>query len=84
MQVFGERIPAAKMAQFHEILCATGGRYLSEPRAYGDMYRVDYAPGDYKEHCTRWQRATTSIREVRHDQTWRTVFRRIISFFKVI
>lgn len=50
MHVSNEPIPKNKMRQFHEILCATGGRYTSNPRDFGDMMRVDYTPGDQRSH----------------------------------
>jgi hypothetical protein len=45
MHVSNDPIPKHKMRQFHEILCATGGRYTSNPRDCGDVMRVDYAAG---------------------------------------
>jgi hypothetical protein len=43
-------IPAAKFSLFHEILCATGGRYLRDPVWVGlYLIEVHYEPGDYEE-----------------------------------
>ena len=79
MHVSNDPIPKHKMRQFHEILCATGGRYTSNPRDCGDVMRVDYAPGDYKAQNEAWRRANTEIKEVRKDQWWRRVLRRMVS-----
>ena len=71
--------PKNRMRQFHEILCATGGRYTSNPRDCGDVMRVDYAPGDYKAQSEAWRRITSDVKEVRKDQWWRRVLRRMFS-----
>ena len=63
--IHSQRIPAAKMKQFHEILCATGGRYMRNPRLLGEDYLVDYKPGDYVSMCSMWQSVTTAIVETR-------------------
>lgn len=77
MQVFNEPIPKAKFEQFHEILCATGGRYLGNPVNCGDTVRVNYEPGDYRAHSEAWLRCTQAIREVRKDQWWRQLLRQL-------
>lgn len=79
MHVSNEAIPKHKMRQFHEILCSTGGRYTSNPRDYGDVVRVDYTPGDYKAQRDAWCRVITDVKEVRKDQLWRRLLRRIVS-----
>lgn len=56
-----EYVPSEKMGQFHEILCATGGRYLRDP-----------LPLWQRE---AWARCMTPIREVRRDQWWRVALR---------
>jgi hypothetical protein len=72
-----DNIPADKMRRFHEILVATGGRYLHNPLKIGDSYMVDYAVGDYEEHSRLWQNYVTPIKEVRRDQWWRRMLRRV-------
>lgn len=67
-----EYIPAEKLCQFHEILCATGGRYLRSPLLLGQRVKVHYEPGDYKAQCKAWRRCLTPIRETRRDK-WRRV-----------
>lgn len=77
MLVTNDPIPKSKMRQFHEILCATGGRYTSNPRDCGDVVRCDYVPGDYKAQCEMFNAVTTEIREVLKNQLWRRLLRRI-------
>lgn len=77
--VHNEPIPRNRLRQFHEILCRTGGRYLSTPRDCGDVFRVDYAPGDYQLQAQLWQQCTTPIREVHRNQWWRVMWRRLVN-----
>lgn len=44
-----ERIPVDKFNHFHEILCITDGRYISNPVIIGNFVSVDYIAGDYKK-----------------------------------
>lgn len=74
--IITEYIPDEKMQQFHEILCATGGRYLRKPFPLFKRVEVHYAPGDYKAQCEAWKRCVTPIIEVRKDQWWRVALRR--------
>lgn len=74
--VISEVVPAARMRQFHEILCAHDGRYLGNPFVWDDKVHVRYAPGDYVAHSRAWQRCTVPIRETRSDQWWRVALRR--------
>lgn len=76
-----EKIPFEKMNQFHEILCATGGRYIQNPIRLSDSYLVKYEAGDYASHQEAWRRCTTEITEVRRDQYWRTLIRKVIAIF---
>ena len=82
MQVFNEPIPKNKIKQFHDILCATGGRYLKNPVLVGNEYRVSYAPGDYIRQQKAWRMVTEDISEVRKDQLWRKALRRAKLFLK--
>lgn len=70
-------IPVEKWQQFHEILCATGGRYLSTPRRTSEGVRVDYEFGDMVEHQRRFRMATETFSECRKDQWWRKLLRRM-------
>ena len=56
MHVSNDPIPKNRMRQFHEILCATGGRYTNNPRDCGDVMRVDYVPGDYRAQSVAWRK----------------------------
>lgn len=76
MHVSNEPISKSRMRQFHEILCATGGRYTSNPRDCGNVMRVDYTPGDYKAQSEAWRQITSDVKEIRKDQWWRRVLRR--------
>lgn len=69
-------VPAEKLGQFHEILCATGGRYVRNPFRFGAMVEVCFEPGDYDEMQRRWDRVTVDVKEIRRDQLWRRVLRR--------
>jgi len=77
--IHNDPVPAERIRQFHEILCATGGRYLRNPHKVGSVVLCDYAPGDYKAQCEAWNRITTPIKEVRKDQWWRKLARRLVN-----
>jgi len=79
MHVSNDPIPKNRMRQFHEILCATGGRYTSNPRDCGDVFRCDYVPGDHLAQTLAWRLITEDVREVRKDQWWRRMLRRVFS-----
>lgn len=70
-------IPLERFAQFHEILCSTGGRYLRNPFELFTTVEVHYAPGDYAEQCRAWERCLTPIREVRRVPMWRRLLERL-------
>lgn len=72
-----EKIPVNRWRQFHEILIATNGRYLSNPIKIYDMIHLHYEPGDYKAQCEMWNRVTVEIKETRRDQFWRRILRRL-------
>jgi hypothetical protein len=78
IQITNHPIPKNKMRQFHEILCTTGGRYIRNPRDCGDVIRCDYIPGDYTEQQIAWNLIANDIREIRKDQWWRMLLRRIL------
>jgi hypothetical protein len=76
--VRNERVPAGKLVAFQEILRFTGGYFLANPRPLNaDTYLVDYEPGNYRAQTEAWNRCMTPIREVRKDQRWRRLLRRI-------
>jgi hypothetical protein len=76
-----ENIPAEKLEQFHEILVATGGRYLRNPFPLWSVVQVHYEPGDYAAQREAWARCVTPIREARRDQWWRKTLRRCLPGF---
>jgi len=81
--VHNERIPGHKFREWQEILKATGGRYLQNPRVLeGAIVVVDYEPGDYQAMNEAWARCNTPISETRKDQPWRRQLRRIMKVFK--
>lgn len=80
--IHNESIPKEKMKMWHEILCATGGRYLENPRDCGEVMKVSYAPGDYKAQCDAWNIIITPIKEKRSDTKLKTYFRRFKALFK--
>lgn len=65
-----EYIPPDKLVQFHEILCATGGRYLRNPFLNWDRVVVCYEPGDYVAQCEALVQRVTPIRDVRRYRWW--------------
>lgn len=69
-------IPKEKFSQFHEILCATGGRYVREPFPIFSTVEVQYEPGDYVALEEAWSRCNTMISEKNSNQWWRVMFRR--------
>jgi len=79
MHIVSENIPAEHFTKFHSILCETGGRYIW-PGAinHGHYYRVHYMPGDWKKQCSEFKRQTASITEVRRDQWYRRLARRLM------
>lgn len=78
MEITDQPIPSKKLHQFHEILCATGGRYTCNPRFCGEVVRVSYIPGDHKAQSEAWRRCVEDIVEVRKDQWWRRALRRAL------
>lgn len=82
MKFHNEPIPDGKLTDFHEILCACGGRYLRNPIEAPDQwgrYRVDYAYADTEkanEHQRRWRRVTEDVSEVHRNQWWRVLLRK--------
>lgn len=76
-KVYNASIARAKFQQFDEILKATGGRYLSNPRIGSTVVWVDYSPARDTE--LRLLQMCTSIVERRRDQWWRKLWRRIVA-----
>lgn len=83
MKVWNHPIPAHKFRQWHEILCATGGRYLRPPREQFGEIRVDYEPGDYHEQLALWRNCTEDLQEARRDSWWRKLYRRTLSLLRI-
>lgn len=70
-------IPKEKFEQFHEILCATGGRYKGNPYDAGSRVYVVYEAGDYVAQCEAWNRCLQGVNEVQSTQWWKRVVRRV-------
>jgi hypothetical protein len=68
-------IPKEKFSQFHEVLCATNGRYLENPIDCSDTIHVVYEPGPDTE--SRWNLYNEDIVEIRKDQWWRILSRKL-------
>lgn len=68
-------IPKEKFQVFHDILCATGGRYVRNPLELFNSVEVCYTPGEQTEQA--WERATKHIVEKMSNQTWKCIARRI-------
>lgn len=75
--VNNQKIPLSHFQTFHELLCHCGGRYLANPRQVDDHVRVSYTVEDYPGMSAGWLRVTTVIREVRRNQRWRVILRRL-------
>jgi hypothetical protein len=73
--IYGEKIPIEKWDQFNEILKATGGRYVGNPCPMTRCVLVSYEPGP--ETQARWARCNEDVKEVRKDQLWRRMLRRL-------
>ena len=77
-----DKIPSHKYKQFHEILCANGGRYLSTPTLIGDKVYVNYEIEEYSEMNRAWSTCITQIHEVNLEQGWLKLARKIKGTFK--
>lgn len=73
--IISTSIPISKWNQFHEIVKATGGRYLCDPLRLTDCVMVRYETGPETE--SRWLRCIEDVKEVRKDQWWRRLGRRL-------
>lgn len=62
--IITQRIPVGRFEQFHKILIATNGRYLSNPQLDLLNVWVQYEPGNYNEQLRLWALHTTEIREL--------------------
>lgn len=78
MQVYNHQIPFKKLKQFHTVLCNAGGFYLANPTYLKDTVLVSYDHGDYEAFFKEWRVLTEDIREVRKDQWWRKMLRRVL------
>lgn len=76
--IITRRIPSRKLWQFHEIMCATGGRYNRNPLWISDdTVEVCFQPGDYMKMQQALDRVMVDITEIRKDQWWRKILRRV-------
>lgn len=82
--ICNERVSLSRFKQWHEILCETNGRYNKNPIYSGDFVYVDYKPGDYDRQCDLYGRITTPIIELRRDQKWRVLLRRIFLWHRYV
>jgi len=81
-KTYNDPIPKHKFKQFHEILCATGGRYLGTPRTVGDVVKVDYEYGDYEAFYKAWKLCNQDVKEVYSDKGWNKILRRLHNLWK--
>jgi hypothetical protein len=75
-----QTIPAEKANQFHTILVATNGRYVSNPYSVHGGIRVHYQHEGVTDHnlfSRLWTQCTTPIKETYKNQMWRRWLRRI-------
>lgn len=80
--VVTDRIPVEQFGKLHQVICATGGRYL-QTVVHNDRYvYVHYEIGDVEQHQRMWRQLTTPIKEVRSDGRLQTIWRRIVNAFK--
>lgn len=80
--IVSDKIPKHKFSQFHDILCATNGRYKENPKLIGNFVYVVYLTGDYQKQCDLWHSVTTNIVEKRKDQYWRKILRNLSLWWK--
>lgn len=81
-----EIIPNKKFRQFHEILCNNNGRYIFPPLELWGTWQIRYGfdeNKDYNNFNRQYHLVTTPVQEIRKDQKWRKLFRRIKLFFKI-
>jgi hypothetical protein len=79
---YNEPVPKAKMSQFDEILKASGGRYIGNPQESHDCFRVNYEYDPEKGFDQRWDRVNRDVVEVRKDQWWRILGRRLLGLVR--
>ena len=88
IRITNSPIPDGRLTLFDQILKDCGGRYLSNPIDAPDQwgrYRVIYEYDNStkaNEHARRWNQLTTDVREMRTDQWWRKLIRRIKLAFR--
>lgn len=75
VKCYNHRISDGKMQIFNQILVMTGGRYIGNPIKTDDGYLVNFSIT--VEGLNAISRAMTRIVEVRSDQWWKILYRRI-------
>ncbi len=75
-----EFIDKTKFIHFHEILCDTGGRYLSNPVSFKEKVYVHYSIGDSYIFYERWNKINSLV--IKETVRKKTILNRILSFFK--
>lgn len=79
-------VPINKVSQFHEILCATGGRYLYSNLfrfdKHENVYRVDFIEGEHT--CLKFERCLQDVKEKNSTQKYKYIFRRMLNYIRKV
>jgi len=54
MHITGEQIPKEMYEQWKVILLKTGGKLSSVPKECGQVFSVNYTPGNFTAQCKEW------------------------------
>lgn len=80
IRVNGEYVSRYKFKKFHTLLSEFGGYYQSNPVIFSDSVSVHYGFVDieqYNKFCKAWRMCTEDVVEVRKDQWWRILLRKL-------
>jgi hypothetical protein len=69
-------VPKTKFWYFHQILCETGGRYISNPNVLQDVVLVTFKTDNIVQMQDLWYKFPNEVVEIRKDQWWRKLLRR--------
>lgn len=76
-----DSVPLHRYKQWHEVLCATNGRYLSNPYKTEYSMIVHYTPGDYNKQLDLLSTLNLKIKETDNRAWYKTCFNRFKSIF---
>lgn len=80
VRINGQVIQKDKFGVFHSLICEFGGTYTCNPIISSDDVIVYYEFSDvskYNEFLQAWFSQTQDVVEIRKDQWWRVLLRRL-------